>query len=288
MFNDYLLGEAFQDEEVRLLGVAGEPGRPSPFTGVIERIRHEDLGSTGADVLTSNLQGEQGQSGALAYSRRGVIGMYIGASDGGGSRVLSAAAIRDAARDAGVPFVLNENEFYDCRRSRPVCATMASHSLRASLELRNVFTDQRATLGPGECGPVFEGRYAVQSGARHIACEPRLLRVPAGKESLRFNVTCELDLSTKRWQSSLGSLSCMGRGSGQYDCFGFQDSGLGVFYGVASVRAARVRLLGAFTSPDGSRTGAEAELDLDDTGQLRGRLLPKGGTATEITLKQES
>ena len=289
MISDYLLGAPVIGDEIRLLGLPGEPGRPSSKGGATIQAVRRDLLQTkaGADLIVGDLGGVPGQSGAVAYSVRGVIGLYIGPGENGGSRVISIDAIRAFAEDAAAPWSLQNNEFYDCRQLRSVCASSESGSVPADLYLTNVFTDQRATLARDKCTQVPEGRYSTRPSLRALSCEPSRIRVFEAQTPLNLAVHCNIDLAGKSWQSTAGVLTCMSREPGHFDCLGLDRLGFGAFAGVASVRGESVTLRGSFSLAGATGLEVEADLKLDEDGALAGFLRPRGASAVTITLRVE-
>jgi hypothetical protein len=260
MFNESLSGRAQLDDEVRLLGKASLPGEiDDSNTATIQSVLPEPV--AGADILTTDLAGEPSQSGALAYSRRGVIGLYLKSSPGQRSEILSMATIRRLAASAEIPWSLSDHEFYDCSQSRSVCATYAPGSLEFGVVLTNVFTGDRIPLESRACRDVPEGKYSITTGNRALDCEPQLARIFTSADPLHLNLTCGLNLAGASWISEeTGALSCMPRGSGAFDCMGLQHFGMGWFQAVANVHGTTVRLIGRFTQPDGRTTPITGEL----------------------------
>ena len=274
LFNDYLLGRSSVGDEVRLLGKSGNPGEPSNAgTATIQSVSPERLPTAGADVTATALGGEEGQSGALAYTRRGVIGLYVGAATGQGARILSASAIRRYAEKLGIPWSLNDYEFFDCNLTRSVCATYAPGSIDSDVLLRNVFTGDEASLASGKCHNVPEGKYAIVATRRTLACEPTLVRIFTAQEPLRLSLNCTLSLAGKPWYSdSAGELSCMPRGLAAYDCMGLQSLGRGWLQAMATTQGSKVKLNGQFVIAEGISTAVQGELTLTAGDRLEGSL----------------
>jgi hypothetical protein len=270
--DDYVLGSLKPGDEVRFLGQPNNPGLPVEGTGAVASTT-EPLATEGADLHVTGWSGVPAQSGATAYSKRGIVGLYAGRSSSGGSRVLSMARVRAYMGQQHLPWSIDDFEVFDCTQSRALCLDDAVGGTAFEVELRNLLVPAmpRVRVKPHECRAAPEGRYAIDAVAKGLSCDPNILRVRTGTDAIRFPLSCHVN-PFGDWDSDYGRLSCVGS-LDAFECIGLESLvPSGWFAAKATARGLILQLRGELRHATGERDSAQGLLTLGEDGRLTGQL----------------
>lgn len=254
------------------------------FVGAVAAIRSDDRQI--ADIQTT-FKGFATGSGSPVASPAGVVGLYLGADETPtGGRVVSMRLIQAKAQAvAGVPWQLLENEYYDCNRTRRVCAAIERGIVPAALTFRSIFRPGSGTMKPGTCADLPEGKYEL-AAPPGTACEPRYVAIHAAGEPLQLKLECAPVLSGT-WKTPSGDwLTCLDNGLGGARCSGLFGLGNGMLDAILSARGTQVSLSGSFVDPAGGRHSASGGLSWA-AGRLSGEIRREQESPQPIELKRE-
>jgi hypothetical protein len=236
------------------------------------------------ETEVEGLAGIQGLSGALVVNRAGVVGLYLGRTNGG--RLLPLAVVRRHAALARVPWGLQDSEFFDCAKKRRICVRAAAAIAPEAVELRSLLGEGAAVVAPGACADLPEGKYQVSVPGDDPSCEPKNTLVLSGAGALDLTLTCTPHLGGTWVDASGDSLLCVDGDPGIAQCSGLPGLGVGLLVARLQTSGRTISILGAFQPGDGSSRVASGNFQWT-RGRLTGALQRAGDPPRRVSLRRK-
>lgn len=265
-------------DELRLLRANAGIDARGAVVGLVDDGR-------GGDVQAS-FKGVASESGTPVASPAGIVGIYLGTDPEISARVLSMARIKEKAFGrAAIPWQLMEYEYFDCNRTRRTCVSIERGVTPPTLRLRSLFREGEASVQPGGCVDLPEGKYDVVAGGG-TACEPQYLRIYSAATPMQVKLECAPVL-TGTWHTAGGDwLICNPNTLGTVNCSGLNSLGNGLLEAALSANGARISVTGSFTSPLGAQHPATGTLQWT-AGRLKGEIRRGDGAPQIVELTRE-